>query len=62
MYNKAKHIDKPIYRVRELSSGHVPGVEAYKSAGEYHPVDMFTKRLPRAAFERHRASLMEELH
>jgi len=29
-------------------------------AGEYQPADIFTKGLPRVAFERHRATLMGE--
>ena len=43
MYNRAKHIDTRIYRVRELSSGDAPEVEVYKIAGEFQPADIFTK-------------------
>jgi hypothetical protein len=32
MYNRAKHIDIRIYRVRERSSGNAPEVEVYKIA------------------------------
>jgi hypothetical protein len=60
MYNRAKHIDTRIYRIRELSSGDSPEVEVYKIAGEFQPADIFTKGLPRAAFERHRSALMGE--
>jgi hypothetical protein len=60
MYNRAKHIDTRIYRVRELSSGDAPEVEVYKIAGEFQPADIFTKGLPRAAFERHLSMLMGE--
>jgi hypothetical protein len=61
MYIWAKHIDTRIYRVRELSSGDAPEVEVYKIAGEYQPADIFTKGLPRAAFERHITTIMGEL-
>ena len=61
MYNRAKHIDTRIYRVRELSTGEDPEVDVYKIAGEYQPADIFTKGLPRVAFERHRATLMGEV-
>jgi hypothetical protein len=58
MYNRAKHIDTRIYRVKELSeSGEV---KFYKVAGENQPADIFTKSLPRPAFQRHRRSLMGE--
>jgi hypothetical protein len=60
MYNRAKHIDTRIYHICELSSGDSPEVEVYKIAGEYQPADIFTKGLPRAAFERHRSALMGE--
>ena len=58
--DRAKHIDTRIYRVRELSSGDAPEVEVYKIAGEFQPADIFTKGLPRAAFERHLSMLMGE--
>ena len=61
MYNRAKHIDTRIYRIRELSTGKDPEVDVYKIAGEYQPADIFTKGLPRVAFERHRATLMGEV-
>jgi hypothetical protein len=61
MYIWSKHIDTRIYRVRELSSGDAPEVEVYKIAGEYQPADIFTKGLPRAAFERHITTIMGEL-
>jgi hypothetical protein len=35
-------------------------VEVYKIAGEFQPDDISTKGLPRAAFERHRSTLMGE--
>ena len=58
MYNRAKHIDTRVYRIRELSeSGEV---KIYKVAGENQPADIFTKSLPRPAFEKHRSSLMGE--
>ena len=58
MYHKAKHIETHIYRVRELSSGTNPEIKLWKVGGEYQPSDIFTKALPRQAFERHRRSLM----
>jgi len=58
MYQRAKHIDTRIYRVRELSAS--GDVSLYKVPGEYQPADLFTKGLPRMAFERHRRYLMGE--
>ena len=58
MYQRAKHIDTRIYRVRELSAS--GDVSLYKVPGEYQPADLFTKGLPRVAFERHRRYLMGE--
>jgi hypothetical protein len=47
MYNRAKHIDTRIYRIREKSeSGQV---KLYKVAGENQPADIFTKSLPRSS-------------
>ena len=60
MYNRAKHIDTRIYRIRELCSGESPEVDVYKIAGQDQPADIFTKGLPRDAFERHRLTLMGE--
>jgi hypothetical protein len=60
MYNRAKHIDTRVHRVREFASGDYPQVKLYKIAGEYQPADIFTKGLPRVAFERHRRTLMGE--
>ena len=58
MYNRAKHIDTRIYRIRELSeSGEV---KLFKVAGENQPVDIFTKSLSRPSFMKHRSSLMGE--
>ena len=58
MYNRAKHIDTRIYRIRELSeSGEV---KLYKVSGENQPADIFTKSLPRPSFVKHRNSLMGE--
>ena len=61
MYHKAKHIDTRVYRVRELSSGDNPEVRLWKIAGADQPSDLFTKALPRPAFEKHRATLMGQL-
>ena len=58
MYQRAKYIDTRIYRVRELSAS--GDVSLYKVPGEYQPADLFTKGLPRVAFERHRRYLMGE--
>ena len=51
MYNRAKHIDTRIYRIRELSSGDSPEVEVYKIAGESQPADIFTKGLHKSAWK-----------
>ena len=58
MYQRAKHIDTRIYRVRELASA--KHVELYKIPGDQQPADIFTKGLPRDAFDRHRRTLMGE--
>ena len=60
MYNRAKHIDTRIYRIRELCAGESPEVDVYKIAGQDQPADIFTKGLPRDTFERHRLTLMGE--
>ena len=64
MYNRAKHIDTRIYRIRELCAGESPDVGIYKIAGQDQPADIFTKGLPRDTFdltlERHRLTLMGE--
>ncbi len=39
-----------------------PEIKVYKIAGEYQLADIFTKGLPRAAFERHRGTLMGEFN
>ncbi len=60
MYNRAKHVDTRIYRIRELSeSGEV---KLFKVAGENQPADIFTKSLPRPSFMKHRSSLMGSAH
>ena len=56
MYNRAKHIDSRIYRIKELSESD----EVNKVAGENQPADTFTKSLPRPVFLEHRKSLMGE--
>ena len=61
MYARAKHIDTRVHRVREFAAGPEPQVKLYKIAGEYQPADIFTKGLPRVAFERHRCTLMGEV-
>ena len=58
MYAHAKHIDTRVHRVREFAAGDKPEVKLYKIAGEYQPADIFTKSLPRVAFQRHRRTLM----
>ena len=60
MYNRAKHIDTRVYRVRELASGDNPEVRLFKISGDQQPSDVLTKGLPRIAFERHRSTLMGE--
>ena len=58
MYQRAKHIDTRIYRVRELAAAQA--IELYKIPGDQQPADLFTKGLPKPAFERHRRALMGE--
>ncbi len=60
IHNRAKHIDTRVYRIREMSkSGEV---KIYKMTGENQTVDIFTKSLPRPAFEKRCSSLMGERH
>jgi len=61
MYNRARHIDTRVYRIRELATGVTPEVRLYKIAGEDQPSDIFTNGLPRPAFEKHREVLMGEM-
>ena len=58
MYHKVEHIDTRVYRVPELSNGDNPEVRLWKIAGADQPSDIFTKALPRPAFEKHRATVM----
>jgi len=60
MYARAKHIDTRVHRVREFAAGDKPEAKLYKIAGEYQPADIFTKGLPRVAFQRHRRTIMGE--
>jgi len=60
MYNRARHIDTRVYHIRELASEPSPEVGLFKITGEDQPSDIFTKGLPRPAFEKHRAVLMRE--
>jgi len=61
MYNRARHIDTRVYRIRELAAGASPEVKLFKIAGTDQPSDLFTKGLPRPAFEKYRAVLMGEV-
>jgi hypothetical protein len=58
MYNRVKHIDTRIYRIRELSE--TGEVKIYKVSGENQSEDIFTKSFPRPVFEKHHRSLMGE--
>jgi len=60
MYARAKHIDTRVHWVRELASSDNSEVKLYKIAGEYQPAKIFTKGLPRVAFQRHRRTIMSE--
>jgi len=60
MYARTKHIDTRVHQVREFSAGDQPEVKLYKIVGEYQPADIFTKGLPRVAFQRHSRTLMGE--
>jgi len=61
MYNRARHIDTRVCRIRELTSRPSPEAWHFKIASEDQPSDLFTKGLPRPAFEKHRAVLMGEV-
>ena len=63
MYNRARHIDTRVYRIRELATGATPEVKLFKIAGTEQPSasDLFTKGLLRPAFEKYRAILMGEV-
>ena len=61
MYNRARHIDTRVYHIRELATGASPEVILYEIVGGDQPSDIFTKGLPRPAFEKHRAVLMGEV-
>ena len=54
------HIDTRVHRVREFAAGPEPQVKLYKIAGGHQLADIFTKGLPKVAFERHRRTLMGE--
>ena len=60
MYVRTKLIDTRGHQVREFAAGDKPEVKLYKIAGEYQPADIFTKSLPRMAFQRHHRTLMGE--
>ena len=55
------HIDTRVYHIRELATGATPEVKLFKIAGKEQPSDLFTKGLPRPAFEKYRAILMGEV-
>jgi len=61
MYNRARHIDTRVYRIRELATRATPEVMLFKIAGTEQPSDLFTKGLPRPAFEKYRTILMGEV-
>jgi len=58
MYARARHIDTRVHRVSGFAAGDKPEVKLYKITGEYKPADIFTKGLPRVAFQRHRHTIM----
>ena len=65
MYNgfghvQARHIDTRVYLICELASERSPEVQLFNIAGKDQPSDIFTKGLPRPAFEKHMAVLMAE--
>jgi len=61
IYNRARHIDTRVNRIRNLATGATPEVKLFKIAGTEQPSDLFTKGLPRPAFEKYRAILMGEV-
>jgi len=60
MYARANYIDTRVHRVREFAAEDKPEVKLFKIAGEYQPADIFTKGLPRVAFQHHRRTIMGE--
>jgi len=57
-YNRARHIHARVYRIRELASKPSPEVRLFNIVGEDQPSDIYTKGLPRPAFENHWPVLM----
>ena len=52
----SKHIERKVYKMRELRGGGFVEMEHIKGTANY--ADMFTKSLPRRAFEDYRAECM----
>ena len=52
----ARHIERRLFKMRELRGAGV--VEVNHIATELNPADLYTKILPRATFERHRANVL----
>jgi len=63
IYNRARHIDTQVYQIRELESEPCPEVRLFRIDSEDQPSDVFTnfRGLPKPAFEKHRAVLMDEV-
>jgi len=55
-----RHADICVHRVRENAAVDKPEVRLYTIVGEYQPADIFTKGLPRVAFQRHHRTIMGE--
>ena len=51
MCNRARHIDTRVYHIMELATGVTPEVKLFKIAGTEQPRNLFTKELPRPAFD-----------
>jgi len=45
MYNRARHVDTRVYRIRELAMGTTPEVKLFKLAGTEQSSDLCTKGL-----------------
>ena len=57
MYNRDRHINTRVYRIREFASKPSAEVQLFKIAGDHQASDILTKGLPRPTFEKHMAVL-----
>ena len=55
--HRSRHVDRRFFKVRELEAMGI--VEVHHVPTADNRADLLTKALPREAFERHRAALMD---